>query len=116
VKKEMEMENLPETVPEIVPENKTTIAQRGEIPQSSALAEASPFSLSELFSRDPEELGQQDIAALVQALREQRERWLATGGATKVKPPGKASGKAAGKVLLALPAGGKPATLEDMDL
>ena len=49
------------------------------IPQSNALDEASPESLSDLFSRDPAELGQGDLARMVRELRKQRERWLAAG-------------------------------------
>lgn len=46
----------------------------GEIPQSSALAEATIDSLAELMSRDPEGYSQQDLARVVTAMREQRER------------------------------------------
>ena len=51
----------------------------GIIPQSDALAEASPESLSDLFSRDPGELGQGDLVRMIRELRKQRERWLAAG-------------------------------------
>ncbi len=47
----------------------------GIIPSSDALAEASPDSLSELLSRDPEGYQQQDRAAIISALRAQRERF-----------------------------------------
>ena len=47
----------------------------GEIPQSAALAEADPDSLSELMSRDPEGYQRQDLDAIIAALRAQRERW-----------------------------------------
>lgn len=50
----------------------------GEIPQSLALREASPSSLDELFSRDPEHYSTQDLDRIVHALREQRERWAKT--------------------------------------
>jgi hypothetical protein len=49
----------------------------GVIPQSTALAEASPDSLSELMSRDPEGFSRQDLDRLVEALRAQRVRWQA---------------------------------------
>lgn len=49
-------------------------AAEGEIPQSSALAEADPFSLSELMSRDPEGYKRQDRDRIIQALRENRAR------------------------------------------
>ena len=64
----------------------------GHIPISAALAEASPESLTELFSRDPESYQQQDIKRIVEALRAQRERWKAAEGgreatAKKAKQP-----------------------------
>lgn len=46
----------------------------GEIPQSNALSEASPDSLSELFSRDPEHYGDQDIDRVIAEMRTQRTR------------------------------------------
>jgi hypothetical protein len=54
------------------------------IPQSSALAEASPESLSELMSRDPEGYQRQDRQRIIEALRAQREKWAAGEGS---KPP-----------------------------
>lgn len=50
----------------------------GEIPQSSALAEALPQSLDELFSRDPEGYSEKDLDRIIGALRDQRERWSKT--------------------------------------
>lgn len=47
----------------------------GTIPQSSALAEASPTSLSELMSRDPMGYSDQDLDQIVLELRAQRARW-----------------------------------------
>lgn len=59
----------------------------GSIPQSAALAEASPDSLTELFSRDPLGFGEQDLARLVTELRKQRERWAsAEAGGTSTRP------------------------------
>jgi hypothetical protein len=50
----------------------------GEIPQSTALAEASlEDSFTELFSRDPEKQSRQDRDKIVAGLREQRERLAA---------------------------------------
>lgn len=46
-----------------------------EIPQSSALAEASVESLTELMSRDPEGYAQQDIIRIIEAHRAQRLKW-----------------------------------------
>lgn len=58
----------------------------GELPQSNALAEASPESLAELLSRDPEGYQQQDLARIVAWLREQRERWAKTEAEAKANP------------------------------
>lgn len=46
----------------------------GVIPQSAALAEADPFSLSELMSRDPEGYNRQDRDRIIAALRQDRVR------------------------------------------
>lgn len=46
-----------------------------ELPQSNALAEASPDSLSLLLSKDPEEMTRSDRTRVVEALRAQRARW-----------------------------------------
>lgn len=61
------------------------------LPQSPALAEAEPESLSVLFSRDPEGYTQQDLATIVRVLQEQRERWLkaAESGVTTTGKPKK---------------------------
>lgn len=40
------------------------------------LAEATPDSLSELFSRDPLKLQDQDIGIIVSELRRERDRWV----------------------------------------
>lgn len=53
----------------------------GNIPQSSALVEASPDSLSELMSRDPEGYTRQDLDRIITVLREQRVRWQAAEAA-----------------------------------
>lgn len=45
------------------------------LPTSTALAEASPDSLSELFSRDPAGYTQQDLGRIIETLRAQRARW-----------------------------------------
>ena len=47
------------------------------LPQSTALAEASPDSLGELFSRDPEKCSPEDDDKIVLILREQRARYMA---------------------------------------
>ena len=69
----------------------------GEIPQSNALAEASPDSLSDLFSRDPETLSTSDFDRLISVLRAQRERWQASEAEAQSKPK-RASAKASGLV------------------
>lgn len=43
-----------------------------KIPRSNALAEATPGSLSELMSRDPEGYGGQDKLTIIEAYRQQR--------------------------------------------
>ena len=60
---------------------------QGLLPQSNALAEASPQSLAELFSRDPEGYSQQDRVAIIKNYREQRERWalVEAAGGSKTK-------------------------------
>jgi hypothetical protein len=68
----------------------------GVIPQSNALAEASPESLSELMSRDPEGYQSQDIKRIVAELRAQRERWARAEGE---KPGGSAKAKTTPKAI-----------------
>lgn len=63
----------------------------GTIPQSSALSEASPDSLTELLSRDPEGYTRQDLDRIISLMREQRVRWEATEAAGPRKAPKAAS-------------------------
>jgi len=58
----------------------------GQLPQSTALAEASPDSLTEFFSRDPEGFSRQDRDRMVSLLREQRLRWEAADASAPTKP------------------------------
>lgn len=61
----------------------------GMIPQSNALAEASPESLGELLTRDPFGYSRQDRDRVVADLRAMRAKWAlaeATGGHRKTKP------------------------------
>lgn len=58
----------------------------GQIPQSTALAEASTDSLAELLSRDPEGYQRQDLTSIITALREQRVKWQASEAASRDKP------------------------------
>lgn len=67
----------------------------GEIPQSTALAEATPDSLAVLFSRDPEGLSSQDRTRIIESFREQRARVESAERAA----PGKTQ-RGAGKVAL----------------
>jgi len=48
-----------------------------ELPQSSALGEASADSLTELLGRDPEGYSRQDRDRVIAALRDQRVKWEA---------------------------------------
>lgn len=50
------------------------MSEEGTIPQSAALSEADPGSLTELMSRDPEGLQAQDRSQIIRLLREDRER------------------------------------------
>jgi len=66
----------------------------GFLPTSTALAEATPDSLSELFSRDPEWLANhpEDLDKIIAALRLQRERLMAAEAAgIKAPRPAKIS-------------------------
>lgn len=47
----------------------------GTIPQSTALTEATPESLGELLSRDPERYSDMDWIKVIEAFRDQRVRW-----------------------------------------
>lgn len=58
----------------------------GLIPQSQALAEASPSSLAELMSRDPEGYSKQDRVRIVEALRADRARREAAEQASGQRP------------------------------
>jgi len=75
------------------------------IPQSIALSEAIPGSLSELFSRDPEGYQKKDLDQIIQYLREQRERMEL---AEKPKPKGSKTPTQAPLTI--------PGKLEDFDL
>ena len=56
----------------------TTANDSPQLPQSTALSEASPDSLTELFSRDPEGYSKQDRVRIISAFREQRVKWQAS--------------------------------------
>lgn len=67
------------------------MSELGIIPQSTALSEADPASLSELMSRDPEGYQRQDRDNIIAALRADRarreaaERTAAESGRAKPK-------------------------------
>lgn len=85
------------------------MTDQGVIPQSQALAEASPDSISELFSRDPEKLTEVDLGKLVLELRAQRERHKITELTAPVEGP-RGRAKAISKTLITT------ASSKDMDL
>lgn len=58
----------------------------GLLPQSDALAEASPDSLSELLSRDPQGWSRVDRDRVVRDLRAQRAKWEAAEAAGAKAP------------------------------
>jgi hypothetical protein len=68
------------------------IPSPGIIPQSHALAEASPESIAELLSRDPEGYTRQNRNTIVLVMREQRVRWEAADAAEGAKPRGRSAG------------------------
>ena len=47
----------------------------GAIPQSNALAEASPDSISDLMSKDPEGFSRQDRKRIVEFFQKEREKF-----------------------------------------
>lgn len=59
----------------------------GELPQSSALAEAPADSLGELLSRDPMHHGRVDRDRVITELRERRKAWDAVEAAGGHKRP-----------------------------
>ncbi len=62
----------------------------GSIPPSTALSEASPMSLQEEFSRDPEQYQQQNLDFIISEMRELRKRLEASAEVKPVraaKPP-----------------------------
>lgn len=63
-----------------------------QIPQSEALKEALPESLSELFSRDPETHTEADTKRIVREMREQRKRQEAAEAAGAVRAPKRNAG------------------------
>lgn len=83
----------------------------GEIPQSNALAEADSGSLTEYFSRDPEDLTELDFMKLIGGLRAMRPKWAA-GEQEKTKDKADGTKRAKAKEIL----GSVPQSLEDCGL
>lgn len=84
------------------------MSSTGSNPSSNPLEEAKPDSLNILFARDPEKLSDQDIARIVEAMRENRKRWRAEEMA-KAAPA-----KRAPKIPKPTDLGQPPASLEDI--
>lgn len=63
------------------------MSETGQLPQSSALAEASLDSLSEVMSRDPEGLSRQDRDRIIEALRANRARLAIADASPERKKP-----------------------------
>jgi hypothetical protein len=68
----------------------------GTIPQSLALAEASPTSLQELLDEDPETRTEGNLTRLIEAMRALRAKYV-SGQATATKSKARSSG---GSVLV----------------
>jgi hypothetical protein len=66
------------------------------IPQTDALQQVSKLSLQDLFSRDPEELGDGGLEAIVMHMQDLRERLVNTTNVkqVRVKKEGTAPGRA----------------------
>lgn len=80
--------------------------QEGEIPQSEALAEASPESLLEILSRDPFGFQRQDRDKVIAVLRAQRVKWeLAEASGKKSPAAAKVTSNAALSLLTQKKAG-----------
>lgn len=83
----------------------------GQIPQSHALAEADPGSLTELFSRDPEGYTGQDLDRIIDVLRDQRARFAKAE--QEAQATGKRTARVAGPKVENLKA---PASAQELDL
>lgn len=85
------------------------MAEPGQIPQSTALVEASAESIGDLLSRDPERYSESDWIKFIEVYREQRKRWAAAEGAGARSVP-KIKSIAAQKAI----AGPPPASVDDL--
>jgi hypothetical protein len=64
-------------------------------PQANPLTEASPQSLEEFFSRNPEDLSDGDMKRMILEFRRQREAWLKAEAAGAKRAPTAVKGKTA---------------------
>jgi hypothetical protein len=71
----------------------------GTIPQSDALREVNPESITEFLSRSPTSLTPDDRKKMVGILREQRARWEKAEAAGEHTRPAKAAGKTAASLV-----------------
>lgn len=55
------------------------------LPGASPLTEANPFSIQDLFNKEPESLTDAEITAMVSELRKQRGTWLIAEDAKAAK-------------------------------
>ena len=80
-------------------------APEGQLPVSTALAEASPESLSELMSINPEweEKFRAALPRIVEALREMRRRFALSETDKATKPKAAKAPKALSEALKAIP-------------
>ena len=79
-----------------------------QLPQSSALAEASVDSLSDLMALDPEKMTPEHRGRIIVALRDQSARWAAAEAEGATKPRGKAKALPSGLKTIA------PGTADEM--
>lgn len=72
----------------------------GEIPQSNALAQASPESITELLTRDPMGYARQDRVRIIEHYRELRAIWAKAEANGEHKKSSKSGGTSGGRALL----------------
>lgn len=80
----------------------------GVIPQSNALSEASPDSLDDYMSKDPEVITEAEKNATIERLRAMRVKWEASDK----EKPARAQGKAIADKAKSLVSGASAADLD----
>lgn len=75
------------------------MTEPGFIPQSDALKEVNPESISEFLSKSPRDLTPDDRKKMVSILREQRARWAKAEAAGEHTREKKAPGRAAASLI-----------------